>query len=90
MLYQINVKKTCLVETTYRFSLYSEYLNKNNKNIHKFTNDKQKKCITTALGNGDGIVPLESLLIPKIWDMSDDKLVFHHIPNREHSSILLL
>ena len=68
----------------------TEPINKTPITININTLDKHKKYITTTFGNGDGIVPIESLLIPKIWDMSDDKLVFHHIPNREHSSILLL
>ena len=67
----------------------TEPINKTPITINIHTDNKHKKCISTTYGNGDGIVPLESLLIPKLWDMSDDKLLFHHIPNREHSSILM-
>lgn len=37
-------------------------------------------------GLGDGVVPLKSLLVPKIWN--NKETVFIDLPNLEHSSIL--
>ena len=76
-----NVKTYIIYSTT-------EPLNKTPITLNINTKYKHKHIISTTYGNGDGIVPLESLLIPKLWDMSDDNLFFHHIPNSEHSSIL--
>jgi hypothetical protein len=45
-------------------------------------NDK----IEFKYGLGDGIVPLKSLLVPKIWNSKE--ITFIDLPNLEHSSIL--
>ena len=42
--------------------------------------------VTVKYGKGDGVVSLESLMVPQFWEQSN--LTFHHIPKYEHSSIL--
>ena len=42
--------------------------------------------ITVKYGKGDGIVSLDSLMVPRFWEQSN--LTFHHIPKYEHSSVL--
>jgi len=48
----------------------------------KVTNGK----VSIKYGKGDGVVSLDSLMVPRFWDQS--KLTFHYIPRYEHSSIL--
>lgn len=43
------------------------------------------EMIDGEFGEGDGLVPLASLLVPKVWETQP---TFHHIQNYEHSSVL--
>ena len=42
--------------------------------------------VSIKYGKGDGVVSIDSLLVPRYWDQSN--LTFHYIPKYEHSSIL--
>jgi hypothetical protein len=42
--------------------------------------------ININYGDGDGIVPINSILVPKIWN--NKEIIFNDLPNYEHSSIL--
>ena len=49
---------------------------------------RQKYCtewIQSNKGEGDGVVNLDSLLIPKKWEVLPE---FHPMPGTEHSSLL--
>ena len=43
--------------------------------------------VSIKYGMGDGVVSLDSLLVPRFWE-DQTKVIFHHIPKYEHSSIL--
>jgi len=41
--------------------------------------------IVNRYGPGDGVVCLDSLLVPYVWDC--DNVFYHHLPNTEHSNV---
>ena len=43
--------------------------------------------VSIKYGKGDGVVSLDSLLVPRFWE-DQSRVTFHHIPKYEHSSIL--
>lgn len=43
--------------------------------------------VSIKYGMGDGVVSLDSLLVPRFWE-DQTKVIFHHIPKYEHSSLL--
>ena len=70
------------------------YIKPNNvKTIIVYTSDKPTPQLITINNNkmkiiygpGDGVVPLNSLLVPKKW--TQHNLEFIHLPNFEHSNI---
>lgn len=42
--------------------------------------------VSIRYGKGDGVVSLDSLMVPRFWDQTN--ITFHYIPKYEHSSIL--
>jgi alpha-beta hydrolase superfamily lysophospholipase len=47
-----------------------------------------KKDFQTLYGEGDGVVSLSSLLVPKLWNTPPGDVQFKHFPNSGHSLIL--
>jgi hypothetical protein len=47
-----------------------------------------KKEFQIMYGEGDGVVSLSSLLVPKLWNAPSDEVLFTHFPNSGHSLIL--
>ena len=43
--------------------------------------------IETHTGDGDGVVSLESLIVPRVWKATPDLVIFHHVPRSGHSTI---
>lgn len=43
--------------------------------------------IETHTGDGDGVVSLESLIVPRVWKAPPDLVIFHHVPRSGHSTI---
>jgi hypothetical protein len=43
--------------------------------------------VNVLYGKGDGVVSLDSLLVPSLWE-NQTNVTFHHIPKYEHSGIL--
>ena len=50
----------------------------------------RNKKYTLVFEEGDGVVPLKSLLVPNIWECHDkeEKVFFYHVRNYSHSNLL--
>ena len=45
--------------------------------------------IETSAGAGDGVVSLDSLIVPRVWKAPPDLVSFHHVPRSGHSTIFM-
>ena len=50
--------------------------------------DEHDWTMNMNMGEGDGVISLESLIVPQIWKATSDLVTFHHVPRSGHSSVL--
>lgn len=55
-----------------------------------YNDDNNKWDIETHMGDGDSVVSLESLIVPRVWKAPPDNVLFHHVPRSGHSTIFNL
>jgi pimeloyl-ACP methyl ester carboxylesterase len=81
------------------FDSFSEWTGVKTHIVYSSTNPLEKTATTllitnskkefqTLYGEGDGVVSLSSLLVPKMWNAPPDEVLFKHVPNSGHSLIL--
>ena len=73
------------VKTTIIYSTTTELITPTTIHINN-NNDLKKDSMTIIYGEGDGLIPLSSMLHPKIWSRSDLDIV--HIKDILHTDVL--
>ena len=67
-----------------RFKRRGSYADVDNETVNPFSVPPYTS-IQSTMGNGDSVVSLSSLLVPRQWN--DTNVFFHHLRNSEHSDV---